>query len=363
MHGVSSVLRGTLKWRGPVRWRQFLDQQRDQTRARHHRITGLVATIDTLARRQGLAVVALKGAALHALGVYNAGERPMADVDLLVRDSDVDPAACLLRQIGFDEGPATWKHRVFVPRDAQLAVQFGEHTANPIKIELHTRVFERLPVAHADITDHVWRTCPEPGVNAYPANASLMMHLLLHASGNMAFRGLRMIQLHDIARLAERMSDDDWVAATRGPSRWWALPPLSLTARYYPNAIPAGIVADLASGCTRSLRRFCGRHTLTDVSLSNPWIEFVPGIEWSRTRMERVRYIVNRVWPDREMLAAREDLATSHSWMTDDRWARMPQWQRVLRWVTSRPSRVETMYPVSAVLTTSSTGAELIRQD
>jgi Uncharacterised nucleotidyltransferase len=363
MHGVSSVLRGTLKWRGPARWQRFLDHQGEQTRARHERITELVATIDTLARRHGLVVVALKGAALYALGVYCAGERPMADVDLLVRDADLERAAHLLRQIGYDEAPATWKHRVFMPREARVAARFGEHTGNAIKIELHARVFERLPVDDVDITEHVWRPCPAPGVNAYPSIASLMMHMLLHASGDMAFRSLRMIQLHDIARLAARMSGDDWGAVTRDRSRWWALPPLSLTARYYPQAIPSGVVADLAPGCTRSLRRFCRRHTLTDVSLSNLWVEFVPGIEWSRTRSERVRYIVNRVWPDREMLAAREGVMTTHlPWMSEDPWTRMPRRKRMLRWISSRPPRVETMYPVTAVLTTASTAGEPIRQ-
>jgi hypothetical protein len=187
------------------------------------------------------------------------------------------------------------------------------------------------------------------------------MHLLLHASGNMAFRSLRMIQLHDIARLAARMSGDDWTTATRDPCRWWALPPLTLTARYYPKAIPAGLVADLAPGCTRTLRRFCGSHALTDVSLSNPWVEFLPGIEWSRTPLERARYVFDRILPGRELLASREDLVTSHPWMNEDPWARMPQWRRMLRWITSRPPRVQTMYPVRAVLTTLPTDAERSR--
>jgi len=358
MHGVSSLLRGTLQWRGPVRWQQFLEHQHEQTRARHQHITDLIATIDTLARNQRLAVVALKGAALHALDVYRAGERPMADVDLLVRDSDLDAAAHLLWQVGYDEGPATWKHRVFMPRAARVAARFGENAANPIKIELHARVFERLPVHDADITQDVWQPRPAPGVNDYPSIASLMLHMLLHASANMAFRSLRMIQLHDIARLAARMSGDDWVAAREG-SRWWALPPLSLTARYHPQAIPAGVISNLAPSCTRSLRRFCRGRTLTDVSLSNLWIELVPGIEWSQTRMERVRYIASRVWPDRALRAAREDIVNTHlPWMSDDAWTRMPRGTRMLRWITSRPPRVETMYPVSAVLATASTAVQ-----
>ena len=350
IHGVSSLLHGTLQWRGPARWQRFLDDQGQQTRGRHQRITDLLSNIDTLARRHGVAVTPLKGAALYALGVYSAGERPMADVDLLVRDVDLEPTGRLLRQLGYEESSATWKHRVFAPRDAQASAGFGEHAANPIKIDLHTRVFERLPVEDADITEQVFRQRPEPGLNDYPAIASLMTHLLLHAAGDMRGRSVRLMQLHDIARLGGRMNADDWKSASCVPSRWWALPPLSLTARYFPQAIPSDILAELAPGCPRNLRRVCRRQTLTDTSLSNLWIEAFPGIEWSKTRTERIRYIVNRVRPNRELLAARQDLAKSHSWMNDDSWTRMPQWRRMLRWVRSRPPRVETMHSVTAAL-------------
>ena len=37
-----------------------------------------------------------------------------------------------------------------------------------------------------------------------------MMHLLLHAAGNMRARALRLIQLHDIARLAQAFGSGDW---------------------------------------------------------------------------------------------------------------------------------------------------------
>jgi len=37
-----------------------------------------------------------------------------------------------------------------------------------------------------------------------------MTHLLLHAGGTSIGCGLRILHLHDIAKLAERMSDADW---------------------------------------------------------------------------------------------------------------------------------------------------------
>src|SRR5579859_6414913 len=85
MHGVSSLLSNALRWDGPAGWQQFLQEQQAHTAARHQRIQGLLSRIDGRACTDGIAVVALKGAELYASGLYVQGERPMADVDLLVR--------------------------------------------------------------------------------------------------------------------------------------------------------------------------------------------------------------------------------------------------------------------------------------
>ena len=77
MHGVSALLARGLRWQGPARWQRFLDEQRHQTRVRHERIDAFVQRLDTLARGEGVGMTALKGVALHALGLYRAGERPI----------------------------------------------------------------------------------------------------------------------------------------------------------------------------------------------------------------------------------------------------------------------------------------------
>jgi hypothetical protein len=53
---------------------------------------------------------------------------------------------------------------------------------------VHTQIAERLPVTVVDIT----RFCTSPlaiaGINALSSPAALMLHLLLHAAGNMRAR-------------------------------------------------------------------------------------------------------------------------------------------------------------------------------
>jgi hypothetical protein len=349
LHGVSPLLHRILQWQGPARWHRFLAGQHDHTLARHRRINGLLRNVDASARREGVAIIALKGAALHDLGVYRAGERPMADVDLLVRESDHTVATRVLEQVDYEPGDSNWKHAVFVPRDASAVGRFGEHAANPVKIDLHVRIREFLPV-EVDITERVLGPRPEPGLNGYPTHAGLLSHLLLHAAGNMRNRCLRMIQVHDIARVAARLDADDWAAVIRTPSPWWALPPLQLASRYYPLAVPPGVLAGLARDCPRRLRRACRRQALTDVSFSNFWIEAFPGLEWSRPGMDSLRYVASRVWPRRHELVARDAAVQSVQWMAESPWNRLPHWQRVLRWAWSRPPRVETMNSVTTAL-------------
>jgi hypothetical protein len=126
-----------------------------------------------------------------------------------------------------------------------------------------------------------------------------MMHLLVHAAGNMRARPLRLIQLNDIAHLAARFAADDWeeLIAMRpnGQTLWWGWAPLMLTTRYYPTSIPAELLARLRLECPWLLRTRAQHHCLTDVSWSNIRIAAFPGLEWSRSVWEALAFMRSRV--------------------------------------------------------------------
>src|SRR5258706_6637508 len=116
MQGVSSLLYDGLRWQGPTSWRLFLREQRKHSVARHLHIAHLLDAIDSQARLEGVALVALKGAALHASGIYTAGQRPMGDIDLLVRNDDANSVARVLDACGYAAAFTTHRHQVFQPR-------------------------------------------------------------------------------------------------------------------------------------------------------------------------------------------------------------------------------------------------------
>lgn len=353
MQGMAVQLATTVRWRGPDHWETFLREQRRQTRLRHCNIRERLADLHAGATAADLPLVALKGAALYRAGLYDAGERPMGDIDLLVRPDDMPAAKLLLVDQRYVETLESWRHATFEPRDAGGHVGYGEHTAHPIKVELHSQIAEPLPVARVDITRQVFPECATPGLNDYRSRAALMLHLLLHAAGNIRARALRQIQLHDIALLAPQLGTAAWgellaAAGPRGP--WWALPPLALTARYYPGVIPAEVLATTRRGCPRLLVRAARRHALSDVSWSRIRIQAFPGIEWSATPLEAARFAISRLWPTAEALAALRFTAETQSWAKEIPWYGQSHLTRIVRWLVSRPPRVQTLHSVRAAL-------------
>jgi hypothetical protein len=351
-HGVSPLLCKSSRWQNPA-WRQFLESQREHVDLRHRRIASLLERIDAGARADGLAIVALKGSALHAMGIYVPGERPMADIDLLVRESDAGPAIQLLQELGYVESFVAWKHRVFKPATGQPSAGLGEHRDTPVNIELHTRIQERLPVSAIDITERIYPRQPVPGLNPYPSNGALMNHLLLHAAGNICGRSLRLLHLNDIALLAKRMSADDWNVlwdehAADAP--WWALPPLRLLARYYTGAIPDAVLARLEQDCHPLLRTISRHQTLTRVSCSELWLHTLAGIEWSRSFREVGHYVRNRIRPPQEAVKERADMVRTQLWLQGQSWVRQKQGRRILTLLTRQVPRMDTLYVVRAAL-------------
>lgn len=354
IHGISPLLAGALDWDGPPAWRSFLTEQRRQTLLRQQRIADLLGRIDERARCAGLVIVPLKGAALHAAGIYAPGERPMADLDLLTHPSDVVSAVAVLLSLSYRDAGTTWKHQGFEPAAAGPCTALGEHADNPIKIDLHHRIAERLPLPMTDLTDLVYPRNSAPGVNPYPSRAALMAHVLAHTSGSMACRGLRMIQLCDIARLAAAMAGADWeaLAALHGRERrlWWAAPPLLLTDRYFSDVIPREVLAHLRRGCPPLLRALAARRTLSEFSCSHLYIDPIPGVVWARSPAQAMRYLLQRVFPGREQLVQMSVTARTGPWAAEPRWHAQSQARRVLQWLASRPTRTETLQPVRAAL-------------
>jgi hypothetical protein len=205
------------------------------------------------------------------------------------------------------------------------------------------------------------RGAVRPGLNNDPDLVSLLLHLLLHAAGNMRAHALRNIQLHDIAFVASLLYDNDWQALLEQPRdrerRWWLFPPLVLTARYYPQHVPPQILRAARAACPRILRLAAARQSLTDVSWSNLRIHALPGIVWSRSPLDALRFMASRVAPSRRSLAQLEVAMRDQPQLERVPWYGVSHGRRILRWLFSRPPRVQTIVSVRAALESVAGGA------
>lgn len=349
MHGISGLLADALLWRGPQGWMDFLGQQRAHIAQRQLRTLELLARVGERFQHQGIPVQALKGAVLCREGLYQQGQRPMADLDLLTSPQYSVRAGEILEHIGLRETHRTVKHRVFEARDTARACSFGEPADNGLKVELHERICEPLPYRLTDISSLVSSPSAVPGLNPYPSPAALMAHLLLHAAGGMAYRTLRLVQLHDIVLLTRRLTVRDWQPLIdRRP--WWAAPPLMLTERYYGRVIPGAVMASIGICCPPILRRTCARQRLSDVSLSRLWLEAFPGIEWSRTAGEALMFMARRIVPSAEVRADRKFALMTDPSLAQGDWGGLSQSRRILRAVRTRTPRPWPLHNVRAAL-------------
>jgi len=312
----------------------------------------LLQAITSSAREAHVAFVALKGAALHQLGLYAAGERPMADLDLLVSVPDLERMSGILESLRYRPTALTWKHQVFEQQQVSVPATFGEHADNPIKIDLHVRIREILPHNGLEITNLLLPAKPRAGLNAYRSRAALMAHLLLHAAGAIPQRILRLVQLHDLALLSAQMSAQDWAELTGPIARqyglWWALAPMMLVQRYY-EPFPPQVVAEAAAHCHWPLRRSSRRKLLSEVSFSDLRRSAFAGIEWSRSALEMLLYAAGRAGLTAQVLQRTVLSASVNSGLdrtADELWPSPP----ARGWLELRPIRPATISMVRAAL-------------
>ncbi len=352
LHGIGPTLALNLHWHAPPFWKAFLARQRDHNQVRHQRIQALTGSLLDAFKDAGIQVLLLKGAALYRAGCYASGERPMADLDVLVRPEDRSNCAAILSRMQYRLVLSIERHDVYEGANAGVIHTLGEHADNPIKIEVHSRIAEKLLSQSWDITDFV-SARTEHSIRAYPESRALMAHLLLHAAGGMRTKSLRLLHLGDIARLAALLTADDWekIVGIRAGGRppWWAFPPLKLTCRYFPSAIPPNVMAGFESVCPAVLRSLARRTRITGVSFSRLRMPAFAGVEWASSAPDLFQYLVNRVVLDDEMRKLRRIEAESPVWR-NDQWLRLPRWRRAIRLLTSQLPRTGTMIAVNGAL-------------
>ena len=180
----------------------------------------LAAILERFARL-GIPVIVLKGAALAELVYTNRALRYISDLDLLLREEDLDPVEGLLREDGFV--PVRVEHS----RDWYLA---NHHHRPPltlpgtrIVVELHHHITRRSQPFHLKAGE-LWERAPETQIAGVTtrmlAVEDLVLHVSLHLVQDNGFLG-QLRGLCDLAHIVAAFPDQiDWDRLCARASRY-----------------------------------------------------------------------------------------------------------------------------------------------
>ena len=155
-------------------------------------------------------LMALKGAALNLTIYDRPDERPMADIDLLVKPQHVERAVALLEELGCRRG------RLLVGRDFfprfHYEAEFVTGRVFPTRIDLHVRPLRPLRYARRVPPDALWQGARTVRVGRsdvlIPAVEDMLIHLAAHSA---VHANARPMWLEDIKRWADAWRDEiDW---------------------------------------------------------------------------------------------------------------------------------------------------------
>ena len=293
-----------------------------------------------------------------------AGERPMADIDLLVRPADAQRAAESAGSARATRKPRRPGNTRFSSLHSRDMPRSGSRSAAGGRARgLSGQGRVCIPASRKDATDRdaitgvVFPLASQARDSIpIPRRNALLLHLLLHAAGNMCGRR---IAAHASARhcAARRKGDarglgrDSRALRPRPQALWWALPPLELLNRYQPGAgtgrqcwrrcVPA---------CPWALRRLCRRANLAQMSYASLAISAFPGAGLVHLAARTAALCAAAHPPGSPNSSAARRVNAAEQWAVQKSWPTCRRGAAYSIGLFGRPPRQASMYIVQAVL-------------
>lgn len=187
---------------------ESLSLRRRAREMEHDAHLALLACIDGVLAREHLHAVALKGPLLAERIYPRPSARGATDIDLLVREDDLERVVAVASELGY--APGGGPHEAFFRREHHHVTLVHPH-ALPLELHFHAiRAFGSTLRSEPLIE----RGAAYRGFEAIRVLApeDELVYLVLHAAWH---RFGRLAWLHDLALLVEKMSDDQLLDAAR----------------------------------------------------------------------------------------------------------------------------------------------------
>ncbi|MAT97317.1 MAG: hypothetical protein CL608_09260 [Anaerolineaceae bacterium] len=277
----------------------------------------LAACVEILAafQRAGIATLLLKGAVLAPLYYPDPQQRPLADLDLLIRPQDVAASReIMLKQLGYRYYSRSAEDEVYLRGERQENI-WAPDNVHPV--EIHFTLREEYAGIGFDLAEIMWQESAERPYwqNSHariPNPAALLLHVCAHTSSDWLIQRGRLMHIDDIGKLCRRMQSEDWQTFGRlvqpGTARF-IYPALAFVGKYTSLPVPASITNALRANCPPALLTWLEQTELADASESNPNNRSGLGLEiaqrLSRSRLDMVSFWLRSFFPRRFNLTKR----------------------------------------------------------
>jgi Uncharacterised nucleotidyltransferase len=214
-HGVASLLHKHVQdidLQIPKASRRLLQSLYLRNRRSNVSRNGAVVEIINAYRHAGIDVLLVKGIALCNFVYSEIALRPMRDIDLLVKKSDLKNAECILLDLGYS--PA--QHHS-IPHDYyHLAPLEKKIDGLPVGIELHHNLLPfhpQYPLWPLERSYHDAREIKIDGISAHTLSLEDTLHYVyLHGfQAPLTYEPYRLMHVADVVSLVEKyVSEMDW---------------------------------------------------------------------------------------------------------------------------------------------------------
>jgi hypothetical protein len=216
-HGVSALAYRALASGGsaPAHVVRLLEQHYLRNRLRNLRLYARLSQLLQVLTAESIAAVVLKGAYLAQAVYGDTALRAMSDIDLLVRERDLERAAKTLRGQGWNQTGSS--------SDGGHQLPSLEHDG--VAVDLHWSIEDDAAPFQVDAGGMLQRAVPfnvGPGQGLALAREDLLLHLCLHTAYNHGWLpfdgGLR--HLADLAAVVRQDSTLDWGRLSARANQW-----------------------------------------------------------------------------------------------------------------------------------------------
>ena len=199
-----------------------LRQERYYTVRRQAQLAALAGPYLDALRARGIPVIVLKGGVLAERYYRRPDDRPMHDVDLLVRPGDVEKALALASDVGLERFDDDHTLDFDLRFDTKTVLTRHPRDLRQPSVDLHWALMrDWLDARGTAWLETAWQRSQPATVAGRPVHSlappDLLVQVVLHLAVQHAFE--RLLWFCDVALIAAALSDRDWQESIRGAQR------------------------------------------------------------------------------------------------------------------------------------------------